>query len=169
MPFIAMLFGGALRRFFDALKWCAERPAIAVAVVSLVVAGFFYVKANHLSEKLENARSEITQLINERKEAIRYAEAEKARLEKKNKEAKNEADKTLRIALADADARLRQYARTHSAKAHLSGASASPQEPDGPDPEAIVVTFGDARACSVAVARLENAQQWANDTYGEVK
>lgn len=169
MPFIAMLFGGALRRFFDALKWCAERPATAVAVVSLVLAGFFYVKSNHLTEKLENARAEITQLVNERKEAIRYATAEKARLEKKNKEAKNEADTKLRIALADADARLRAYARRHPAKAHLSGASASTGEPEDAAGDAILVTISDARICTLNSVRLKNAVDWANDVYGEVK
>ncbi len=84
---IPLILGSALKRILDALKWCAERPAIAVAVASLVLAGFFYVKSNHLSEKLENARAEIAQMVNERKEAIRYATAEKARIEKEQKAA----------------------------------------------------------------------------------
>lgn len=165
MTFLTLFLGGAFRRLLDALKWCLERPAIAVAVVSLVLAGFFYIKSDHLSTRLKNARAEIIQLTNERKEAIRYATAEKARLEKEQERITHEADKTLRIALADADARLRAYARRHPAKADLPGSAASPEKFDGPDPEAIVVTFGDAKSCSIAVARLENAQQWATDTY----
>lgn len=154
-----------LTRLLDALKWCAERPAIAVAMASLVLAGFFYIKSDHLSTRLKNARAEIIQLTSERKEAIRYATAEKARLEKEQERITHEADKTLRIALADADTRLRAYARTHPAASNLPGSAASPQQPDSADPDAIVVTFGDARICSINTARLINAQQWATDTY----
>ncbi len=166
---IPLILGSALKRILDALKWCAERPAIAVAVASLVLAGFFYVKSNHLSEKLENARAEIAQMVNERKEAIRYATAEKARIEKEQKEAKHEADTKLRIALDDGERRLRAYARSHPAKAYLPGNGPATGEPDSPDPGAIVVSIGDARICTVNTARLINAQQWATDIYGDVK
>lgn len=165
MPFIAMFLGGAFRRLLDALKWCLERPAIAVAVLSLAVAAFYYIKADHLSTALRNARAEIVQLTNERKEAIRYATAEKARLEKEQERLTHEADKKLRIALDDGERRLRAYARAHPAKADLSGPASPSEITDGPDPEAIVVTIGDARICSVNTARLLNAQNWANDTY----
>lgn len=154
-----------LGRLLDALKWCAERPAIAVAVISLVVATFYHLKADHLSTALKNARAEIVQLTNERKEAIRYATAEKARLEKEQERLTHEADKKLRIALDDGERRLRAYAHAHPAKANLSGASSVAEIADGPDPDAIVVTIGDARICTVNTARLINAQQWANDTY----
>ena len=162
---IGLILGSAFRRLLDALKWCAERPTIAVAVISLSVAAFYYIKADHLSTALKNARAEITQLTNERKEAIRYATAEKARIEKEQERITHEADKARIALIADYDARLRAYARRHPAAPNLSGASASPQEPDGPDPEAIVVTIGDARICGINTARLLNAQQWANDTY----
>jgi len=165
MPFLTLFLGGAIRRLLDSLKWCLERPAIAVAVVSLILAGFFYIRSDHLSTRLKNARAEIIQLTNERKEAIRYAEAEKARLEKQNKEAKIEADKTLRIALADADTRLRAYAKTHSAKAHLSGSASVAELDNRSDPTAIVVSYSDAERCTAAVIRLQNAQDWARKTY----
>lgn len=154
-----------LGRLLDELKWCLERPTIAVAAFSLSVAAFYYLKADHLSTALKNARSEIIQLTNERKEAIRYATAEKARLEKEQERLTHEADKKLRIALDDGERRLRAYARAHPAASHLSGPASPAEITDGPDPDAIVVTIGDARICTVNTARLINAQQWANDTY----
>ena len=166
---IGLFLGSALRRLLDALKWCAERPAIAVAVVSIVVAGFYYIRSHSFERKYEAARAEITQLVNERREAIAYAKKEKARIEAEQKEAKYEADKRLRIALDDGERRLRAYARSHSAKAYLPGPSAPTGEPDSPDTDAIVVTINDARICTVNTARLLNAQQWANDVYGELK
>ena len=55
--------------------------------------------------------------------------AEKARIEKEQKEAKHEADTKLRIALDDGERRLRAYARSHPAKAYLPG--------NGPLPESL--------------------------------
>ena len=165
MPFLTLFLGGAFRRLLDALKWCLERPAIAVAVLSLVLAAFFYIKADHLSTRLKNARAEIIQLTNERKEAIRYATAEKARLETERKKITDEADKTLRIALADADARLRAYAKANRAKADLSGSPAVAELDNGSDPTAILVSYSDAERCTAAVVRLQNAQDWARKTY----
>ena len=165
MPFIAMFLGGAFRRFLDALKWCAERPTIAVAVISLSVAAFYYLKADHLSTALRNARAEIIQLTNERKEAIRYATAEKARLEKEQERITHEADKKLRIALDDGERRLRAYARAHPAKADLSGPASPAGEPQDTGGDAIVVTVTDARLCVINSVRLKNAVDWANETY----
>lgn len=162
MPFIFL--GGALRRFLDALKWCAERPAIAVAIASLVLAGFFYLRADHFREKFENLRDEYALHKRADDEARKFALAEKKRIEIEQKAKTDEADKVLRIALDDANARLRAYAKRHAAS--VPGAPASPEVADGPDPEAIVVSFGDADRCTVAVARLENAQKWAFDIYG---
>lgn len=153
-----------LGRLLDALKWCLERPAIALAVASLVVAAFYYVKADHLTEKLENARAEITQMANERRAAVEYANAEKKRIEAERKRIADEADKKLRIALNDADARLRAYAKAH--RANLSGAPAVAEVDNGPDPEAIVVTIGDARICTINTVRLIETQRWANETWG---
>lgn len=162
---MGLILGSALRRILDALKWCLERPAIAVAAISLSVAAFYYLKADHLSTALKNARSEITQLTNERKEAIRYATAEKARLEKEQERITHEADKKLRIALDDADARLRAYARRHPAKANLSGPAPVAGEPSEAGGDAIVVTVTDARLCVINSVRLKNAVDWANETY----
>ena len=154
-----------LGRLLDALKWFAERPAIAVTVASLVLAGFFYIKSDHLSTALKTANSTIAKMNKDRKEAIKTANAEKKRIEAERKKITHEADKARIALIADYDARLRAYARRHPAAPNLSGASASPQESDGPDPEAIVVTIGDARICTVNTARLINARQWANETY----
>jgi hypothetical protein len=161
---IGLILGSAFRRLLDALKWCLERPAIAVAVISLSVAAFYYLKADHLSTALKNARSEIIQLTNERKEAIRYATAEKARLEKEQERLTHEADKKLRIALDDAHARLRAYAKRHAASVSISPAASGQPEADGG--EAIVATINDARICTVNTVRLLNAQAWAFDIYG---
>lgn len=163
---IGLILSSFARRILDALKWCAERPAIALAVASLVAAAFFYLRADHFREKYENLRDEYALHKAADEESRRFAEAEKKRIDTERKKATDEADTKLRIALADADERLRNYARRHPAS--VSGAATVAEVADGRDPEAIVVTFGDAERCTVAVARLENAQKWAFDIY-EVK
>jgi hypothetical protein len=164
MPFITLFIGGALRRFLDALKWCAERPAIAIATASIVVAGFFYLRADHFREKFENLSDEYALHKRADDEARKFALAEKKRIEIEQKAKTDEADKDLRIALDDAHARLRAYAKRHAAS--VSSAPASPEVADGPDPEAIVATINDARICTVNTVRLLNAQAWAFDIYG---
>ena len=159
MPFITLFLGGTLRRFLDALKWCVERPAIAIVTASIVVAGFFYLRADNFREKFENLSDEYALHKRADDEARKFALAEKKRIETAQKAKTDEADKVLRIALDDANARLRAYAKRHAAS--VSSAPASPEVADGPDPEAIVVTINDARICTVNTVRLLNAKQWA--------
>ena len=161
---ISLILSSALSRILSALKWCAERPAIAVAIASLVVASFFYLRADHFREKYENLRDEYALHKQADDDARRFAEAEKKRIETERKKITDEADKKLRIALADADSRLRAYARRHAA--NMPSTSAVAEVDSGPDPEAIVITIGDARICTVNTARLINAQQWAFENWG---
>lgn len=162
---MGLILSGLIGRLTAALKWCLERPAIALSVASLVAAAFFYLRADHFREKYENLRDEYALHKAADEESRRFAEAEKKRIDTERKKATDEADKTLRIALADADERLRNYARRHPAS--VSGAPSSTGQPETADPEAIVVTLGDADKCTIAVTRLENAQEWALGIWGK--
>lgn len=162
---MGLILSGLIGRLTAALKWCLERPAIALSVASLVAAAFFYLRADHFRERYKNLRDEYALHKAADEESRRFAEAEKKRIDTERKKATDEADKTLRIALADADERLRNYARRHSAR--VSGAPASAEVADGPDPEAIMVSITDARICTVNTARLVNAQEWALGIWGK--
>ena len=68
---MGLILSGLIGRLTAALKWCLERPAIALSVASLVAAAFFYLRADHFRERYENLRDEYARLTRNRGALLR--------------------------------------------------------------------------------------------------